>query len=113
MRACHDLQGCCFVCTLNECKGSECCTSQGPPCLLGPLPFQLELVPSPAQLLSAGGKAQGHWTGSKNVAPSLCVRKLDKQDGTVDKLTTGTRGGDKGAGGDKGKLLVHIMYCNH
>lgn len=36
-------------------KGTECRTSQGPPCLLGPLPFLLELVLSPDQPLSAGG----------------------------------------------------------
>lgn len=37
--------------------------------------------------------------------------------GAVDKFTTGTYEGggvgDKGATGNKGKMLVHIMYCNH
>lgn len=112
-RACHDLQGCCFVCTLNECKGTECCTSQGPPCLLGPLPFQLELVLSPAQPLSAGGRLRdaGLRVKKKKVAPSLCVRERTEMVQWV-KSPLGLEGG-KGARGYKGKLLVHLMYCNH
>lgn len=61
----------------DEHKGTECCTSQGPPCLLGPLPFQSELDPSPARSLSAGGRLRDAGL-SKNVAHvSLCVRGTD------------------------------------
>lgn len=75
-RACHDLQGCCFVCTLMNARERSAAQARDLPCLMGPLPFQLELVPSPAQSLSAGGRLRDAGLRvKKNVAPSLGVHK--------------------------------------
>lgn len=56
MKACHDLQGCCFVCTLINARELSAAQARDLPCFLDPLPFQLELLSSPAQPLSAGGR---------------------------------------------------------
>lgn len=72
-RACHDLQGCCFVCTLMNARELSAAQARDLPCLLGPLPFQLELVPSPAQPLSAGGRLRDAGMRVKKMCRPRCA----------------------------------------
>lgn len=77
-RACHDLQGCCFVCTLTKARELSAAQARDLPCLLGPLPFQLELVPSPAQPLSAGGRLRDAGLREKKCG-AIVVRLLTER----------------------------------
>lgn len=109
--ACHKLQGCCFVCTLMNAR--ELCAAQARdlPCLLGPLPFQLELVPSPAQPLSAGGRFRDAGLRVKKMWRRRCASVNRRSPVQWIDSPLGLEW-DKGATGNKGRLLVHIMYCN-
>lgn len=110
--ACHDLQGCCFVCTLMKARELSAAQARDLPCLLGPLPFQLELVPSPAQPLSAGGRLRDAGLRVKTCGAVVERPLTDKE--TVQWTDSPLRlEGDRVARGDKGKMLAHIMYCNH
>lgn len=65
------------------------------PASWGPLPFQLELVPSPAQPLSAGGRLRDAGLKSKKQRRHGSASVNRQKDGTVDKFTTETEGGQR------------------
>lgn len=73
-------------------------------CLLGPLPFRLELDPSSAQSLLAGGRLRDAGLRVK-WAPS-CVQEITQWI----KWPLGLEG-DEGARENKENLLAHILYC--
>lgn len=98
-KACHDLQGCCFVCTLKNARELSAAQARDLPCLLGPLPFHLEQDPSPAQPLSAGGRLRD--AGLRVKWAPLCPQKNREMKWI--NLPLGLEGGD-GARESKEKL---------
>lgn len=93
----------------DECKGNGVPHKPGTSLPLGPSPFPIGAGPlTRSAIASWGGRL-------RDAGLRVRKKKMWRQSSRVRKQTGERRclRGDKGARGYKGKLLVHIMYCNH